>query len=105
MAAAQQKEACRVSNSRRTAMNLASRWFSSLLLGAALISPLLTVGCAGNVRVYDPYYHDYHRWDDHETVYYSQWETENHRDHRDFRKRNKDEQKQYWDWRHSHGDH
>ncbi len=87
-------------------MKIASRWLSSLLLGAALISPLITAGCGGHgyYRVYDPYYHDYHRWDDHETVYYNQWVTENHRENRDFRKLNKDEQKQYWDWRHSHGD-
>ncbi len=29
---------------------------------------------------------------------------ENHQENKDFRKLNKDEQKQYWDWRHSHGD-
>jgi hypothetical protein len=85
-------------------MNLASRWLSSLLLGAALISPLIIASCTVRARVYDPYYHDYHRWDDHETVYYNQWVTENHRENRDFHKLNKDEQKQYWDWRHSHGD-
>ena len=88
-------------------MNLASRWFSSLLLGAALISPLVGTGCAAHAgyRVYDPYYHDYHRWDDHETVYYNQWTTENHRENKDFRKLNKDDQKQYWDWRHRQDDH
>jgi hypothetical protein len=42
-------------------------------------------------------------WDDHERVYYNQWVGEIHRDaHRDFRKLKKDEQKQYWDWRHQH---
>ena len=68
---------------------------------------MITTGCAehGYYRVYDPYYHDYHRWDDHETVYYNQWARENHHENKDFRKLNKDEQKQYWDWRHSHGDH
>jgi hypothetical protein len=88
-------------------MNLASRWLGSLLLGAALVSPMIATSCGGHgyYRAYDPYYHDYHRWDDHETVYYNQWVTENHRDNRDYRKLHKDEQKQYWDWRHSHGDH
>jgi hypothetical protein len=88
-------------------MNLASRWLSSLLLGAALVTPLIGTGCAGHAgyRVYDPYHSDYHRWDDHETVYYNQWVTENHRENRDFRKLDKDEQKQYWDWRHHHDDH
>jgi hypothetical protein len=88
-------------------MKIASRWLSSLLLGAALVSPVIATGCGGHgyYRAYDPYYHDYHRWDDHETVYYNQWVTENHRENKDFRKLHQDEQKQYWDWRHSHGDH
>jgi hypothetical protein len=34
----------------------------------------------------------------------SQWETENHYDHKDFKMRSKDEQKQYFDWRHNHQD-
>jgi hypothetical protein len=36
-----------------------------------------------------------------EVVYYQQWETDTHRDHRDFRRRKDDEQKEYWTWRHS----
>ena len=60
--------------------------------------------CHSTYRVYDPYHNDYHRWDNHETVYYHQWVVENHRDDRDFRKLNKDEQKRYWDWRHEHHD-
>ncbi|MFZ2002740.1 MAG: hypothetical protein WA239_17130 [Candidatus Sulfotelmatobacter sp.] len=35
-------------------------------------------------RVYDPYYSDYHVWNDDEVVYYQQWAHEYHRDtHRD----------------------
>jgi hypothetical protein len=52
------------------------------------------------VRVYDPYYHDYHAWDG-EVTYYSQWEHDTHRDHMDFNKRSDDDKKAYWDWRHS----
>jgi hypothetical protein len=80
---------------------------STLLLATALALPLASIGCAEHhyYRVYDPYYHDYHRWDDRETVYYQRWETENHREHHDFRQRNADEQKEYWNWRHSHPDH
>jgi hypothetical protein len=69
---------------------------------------LVTAGCTGSVRVRtydDPYYHDRHRWDDHEQVYYNQWTVQTHHENHDFRKLNHDEQKQYWDWRHSHGDH
>jgi hypothetical protein len=84
------------------------RHFPTLLLAVALASPLVTAGCAEHhyYRVYDPYYHDYHRWDDHEVVFYNQWAVETHRDtHRDFRKLHDNEKKEYWNWRHSHGDH
>ena len=84
-------------------MSSGSRYLSLIFLAGALATPLVTSGCAH--RVYDPYYSDYHHWDHHETVYYQQWVVENHRDpHRDYHHLNKDEQKQYWDWRHSHGD-
>lgn len=40
------------------------------LLLLAISLPLATVGCGGHRdRTYDPYYNDYHRWDDHERVY------------------------------------
>ena len=40
------------------------------LLLLAISLPLATVGCGGHrYRTYDPYYNDYHRWDDHERVY------------------------------------
>jgi hypothetical protein len=81
-----------------------SGWFTSLLFAALLISTIMTGGCAaqGGYRVYDPYHNDYHRWDGQETGFYVQWEGETRRDHRDFDKRDKDEQKEYWDWRHKH---
>jgi len=84
-------------------MHSGSRYLSSLLLAAAFLVPAVTTGCATR-NYHDPYYNDYHAWDRHERVYYNQWIVENHRDNRDFRKLNKDEQKQYWDWRHSHHD-
>jgi hypothetical protein len=77
------------------------RKLTPLVLAVALTSPIAMTGCADHTRVYDPYYNDYHVWTG-ETVYYNQWEHDTHRDHRDFNKRSKDEQKQYWDWRHSH---
>ena len=73
---------------------------STLLLAAAISAPALMTGCAARVRVYDPYYHDYHNWNG-ETVYYNQWERDTHRDHVDYNKRNAADQKAYWDWRHS----
>ena len=87
-------------------MRCGYRYLSSLLLAVAFLAPALTTGCGGRgYRVYDPYYNDYHRWNGHETVYYNQWVTENHRENRDFRQLNHDDQKQYWTWRHGHDDH
>ena len=89
-------------------MSHGSHPLRSLLLAAALASSLAGIGCAEHhaYRVYDPYYTDYHVWNNDEAVYYNRWADENHRDpHRDFRKLNKDEQKEYWTWRHNHGDH
>ena len=76
-------------------------YFILLLLSAAMVVPALTLGCSGNHdRVYDADHGDYHTWNNNETVYYQQWETENHYDHKDFKVRSKDEQKQYFDWSH-----
>ena len=80
---------------------------SSLLLAAALTSSIAGIACNHHpYRVYDPYYTDYHEWNDSETVYYRRWTDETHRDpHREFRKLPPGEQKEYWTWRHNHGDH
>lgn len=80
---------------------------SSLLLALAIAVPLATTGCAEHhyYRAYDPAHNDYHNWDNAEAGFYVQWETETHRDHRDFRKRNNEEQQEYWKWRHDHSDH
>ena len=76
-------------------------YFILLLLSAAMVVPALTLGCSGNHdRVYDADHGDYHTWNNNETVSYQQWETENHYDHKDFKVRSNDEQKQYFDWRH-----
>lgn len=79
------------------------RKMSLVLLGAALTLPLATIGCTHHYYADDPYYHDRHRWDNHEQVYYQQWVIENHIDRdRDYRHLSKEDQKRYWEWRHSH---
>jgi hypothetical protein len=86
-------------------MGVKSRFLSSCFLAAALASSVVGAACAHHYRVYDPYYSDYHVWNDNEVVYYHQWARENHYDeHRDFRHIPPEQQKQYWTWRHSHGD-
>jgi hypothetical protein len=88
-------------------MSRGSHPLSSLLLAAALASSFAGIACAHHpYRVYDPYYTDYHVWNNDEVVYYNRWAGETHRDpHRDFRKLPPGEQKEYWTWRHNHGDH
>jgi hypothetical protein len=82
---------------------------SSLVLAAALTSSFAGMACSEHhhsYRVYDPYYTDYHEWNNDEVVYYNRWANETHRDaHRDFRKLPPEEQKEYWTWRHNHADH
>jgi hypothetical protein len=58
------------------------RWLGLFLMGVAVSSPIIVSGCAehANVRVYDPYYGDYHVWNHDEVVYYHQWVVETHRD-------------------------
>jgi hypothetical protein len=76
---------------------------SMFALTVALSAPILIGGCSGggSYRTYDPYYNDYHVWNNDEVVYYNRWEHDTHRDHVDFRKRKTDDQKEYWNWRHS----
>jgi hypothetical protein len=62
------------------------------------------MGCASAHRVYDPYYGDYHVWDANENGYYTRWESETHRDHKEFNTRGADEQKEYFTWRHGQPD-
>lgn len=87
-------------------MSYGRRYVSSILLAATLFWSVMFSGCAvrASYRVYDPGHADYHAWDDNEVVYYQRWEGETHRDHREFKKRNSDEQKEYWNWRHNHHD-
>jgi hypothetical protein len=78
------------------------RHFRTALMAGALFLPALVAGCSAHAGYYDPYYHDHYTWDSHERVYYNQWEGETHRQHVDFKKRNNDEQKEYYTWRHDH---
>jgi hypothetical protein len=84
-------------------MLLKNRHFRTALMTGALLSPAMITGCSAHVgyRVYDPYYSDYHVWGPGEAVYYNRWVAENHRENRDFRKLPKEDQHQYWTWRHS----
>jgi len=89
-------------------MKIRPHFLSSIVLAAALVTSVFGTACSEHrhYRVYDPYYSDYHDWNHVEVDYYHRWARENHRDeHRDFRSLRPEEQKEYWTWRHSHGDH
>jgi hypothetical protein len=47
------------------------RWLGAILLSLTAITPIVIAGFAehATVRVYDPYYSDYHAWNDHAVVY------------------------------------
>jgi hypothetical protein len=64
----------------------------------------IATGCTRqDDRVYDADHNDYHSWNRDEADHYNRWANENHRDpNRDIRKLPPQEQKEYWNWRHSH---
>ncbi len=77
-------------------------WLRSLLLVVSIAAPAAIVGCAAHVQYYDAEYHDYHHWGPGEERYYRTYLAEKHEPYRDFNKRSKDEQTDYWKWRHNH---
>jgi hypothetical protein len=79
-----------------------NRYVGPLLISAAVLAPLVGAGCAARVRYYDEYHSDYHRWDDGETRAYRVWLSERHYEWREFNRLNRDEQRDYWTWRHNH---
>jgi hypothetical protein len=87
---------------KETDMGVAKRWRRTGILATVLLAPLLAAGCAehATVRVYDPYYSDYHAWNSAELGYYRQWRVETHRPYREFRTLPPPEQREYWAWRH-----
>jgi hypothetical protein len=83
--------------------HLLSFALAAVLFAPVLVAPVFLTGCSAHAgyRTYDPYYNDYHVWDDAEVGYYTHWEHETHRDHRDFDKRSDAEKKEYYSWRHN----
>jgi hypothetical protein len=77
-----------------TAMSVA------LLGGLALGS----AGCAVGFRVYDPEYRVYHRWNGDEEGVFRIYLDGRHEPYRKFRSLNRDEQREYWKWRHERSD-
>jgi hypothetical protein len=73
-----------------------------ILLAGALVAP--SVACTGVVRIYDEPRRDYHRWDDREERAYRVYLGERRREYVEFRRLNRQDQDDYWEWRHAHPD-
>lgn len=83
---------------------MAHNWnVRSFLITVALCLAAAASGCAvhAGVRVYDPYYRDYHVWDQGEIGYYNRWVGETHRPNVEYGKLNRGDQGEYWKWRHA----
>lgn len=86
-----------------------THWFASIALTAALAAPVTITAAAGTpqevkVRVYDGEHKDYHNWDDHEQQAWGRFLVEKHRKDHEFKDAKKNEQAEYWNWRHAHPD-
>ena len=87
------------------------RMISSLLFGAALLSPLALMaddshGRNGQEqRYYDRNAKDYHTWNDGEDRAWRQYTTEHHKKYRNFKRASKRDQTDFFKWRHDHPDH
>ena len=82
---------------------------SRVLAAAALVAlssglVLGSAGCVAGVRVYDPEYNQYHHWNRGEEVQFRVYLDGRHEPYRKFRSLNRDEQRDYWKWRHERGD-
>jgi hypothetical protein len=89
-----------------------SRFWNSVVLSAALITPIAIVPTSlraqedhRNARTYrDREHNDEHQWNNNEDQAYRMWNKENHRKNREFSKLKERDQQAYWSWRHEHPD-
>jgi hypothetical protein len=63
-------------------------------------------GCVVGTRgsYYDPYYRDYHTWNDAEEAQFRIYLGERQQPYREYRRLDADQQRDYWQWRHAHPD-
>ncbi len=79
---------------------------ASLCLAATIAISAAVVACSPqpNVTVNEPAPRDSHHWDDHENQAWHRFLTEKSRQDHEYTKADKNEQDEYWSWRHSHPD-
>jgi hypothetical protein len=78
---------------------------SGFVLGAALLAPAAMGEEHHDRRYYDHQHHDYHVYNKQEDRAYRVYLGEQHRDYRDFHRMKRNQQQQYFRWRHDHPDH
>src|ERR1700739_4134394 len=85
-----------------------SRFCSTALLGAGLITPILVAPIALRAQdhrtYHDKQHNDDHEWNSHEDKAYRMYAKENHRKYRQFSTLKENDQQAYWGWRHEHSD-
>src|SRR4051812_38528756 len=81
-------------------MRLRQRIIALVLFPAGLSLTAAITGCARIAVVYDPFWHDQHRWSHAEERRYRRWEIESDRAHVDFPDRTSVDQMAYWSWLH-----
>lgn len=84
------------------------RYLSTLLLGIALITPVV-VNAGEIIITHKRYYHksghDYHEWNDNEQRAYARYQAEQRAEQRrEWARTNRSQQGLYFQWRHSHPD-
>ena len=95
------------------------RYLGSLLLGVTMVVPIVVTASPNpqdreerreerrerQRRYYDRNHRDYHVWNDREDGAYRRWLDEKHyRTRRRFYRLKRNEQSEYWEWRHRHPD-
>jgi hypothetical protein len=76
----------------------------SLILAAAMATSLLSSACAVRLRYYDEDHRDYHYWDAREDRAYRHYLRERREEYREPSALSREQQHEYWRWRHEHAD-
>lgn len=80
---------------------------SALAFAAAvgsLFAPSVASAQGAERRMYDRSHKDYHNWNTDEDRAYRQFLSEHHRKYHEFQRMSAKQQREYWKWRHDHGD-
>lgn len=86
-------------------MDRMRNFVGAFFLAAVMIVPVAITGCGSTTStpvVYDTAHGDNHKWDDHEETVYKGYLSDNHKEYRPIQQAPPEDQKSYWDWRHSH---